>query len=123
DSNYITLQWSDPLGKSANDYDLYVLSADGTQVVASSSNIQNGNQDPYEIVNPQSISSRVIIVLYSGQARFLNLKTNINGPLQAALEINTNGQIFGHAAAQNAYGVAAVDAQGRNNLFTIGSPN
>lgn len=123
DSNYITLQWSDALGKSANDYDLYVLSADGTQVVASSSNIQNGNQDPYEIVNPQSISSRVIIVLYSGQARFLNLKTNINGPLQAALEINTNGQIFGHAAAQNAYGVAAVDAQGRNNLFTIGSPN
>lgn len=123
DSNYITLQWSDPLGKSANDYDLYVLSADGTQVVASSSNIQNGNQDPYEIVNPQSISSRVIIVLYSGQARFLNLKTNINGPLQAAFEINTNGQIFGHAAAQNAYGVAAVDAQGRNNLFTIGSPN
>ena len=123
DSDRIVLQWSDPLGKSINDYDLYVLNAEGTQVVAFSNDPQNGNQDPYEIVNPQAANSRVIIVKYSGQARFLNLKTTVNGSEQSAFEINTNGQTFGHSAAQNAFSVAAVNAQGRNNLFTTGSPN
>ena len=41
------LFWSDPLGASTNDYDLYVLNSGGV-VVASSLNTQNGTQDPYE---------------------------------------------------------------------------
>ncbi len=122
-SDRITLQWSDPMGKSTNDYDLYVLNADGTQVLAASDEYQNGSQDPTEFVNPQAANSRVMIVLYSGQARFLNLKTTVNGSEESAFAVNTNGQIFGHSAAQNAFSVAAVNAQNRNNLFTLGSPN
>src|SRR5437870_6470776 len=42
------LYWSDPLGGSANDYDLFRLNSTGTTVVASSTNIQSGSQHPYE---------------------------------------------------------------------------
>ncbi len=121
-SGLITLQWSDPLGKSTNDYDLYVLSADGTQVVASSTNIQSGRQDPMEMVNSQAANSRVVIVLYKGETRFLNLHTTTSAR-QAVLEINTNGSTWGHSAAINAYSVAAVSAQKRNNLFSISPVN
>ena len=42
DAPTLNLWWSDPLGGSANDYDLFVLSKDGTAVVASSRNPQTG---------------------------------------------------------------------------------
>jgi hypothetical protein len=47
-TNVITLQWSDPWGSSANDYDLYLFNPNLTQLVAVSTNIQNGVQDPFE---------------------------------------------------------------------------
>src|SRR4051794_31312422 len=57
------LSWSDPLGGSANDYDLFRLSADGTAVVASSTNIQSGTQDPYEqLSGPGTVGERLVIV-------------------------------------------------------------
>src|SRR6185436_18459250 len=43
------LFWSDPLGASSNDYDLFVTNVGGA-VVGSSTNIQSGTQDPYESV-------------------------------------------------------------------------
>ncbi|HEY9601769.1 MAG TPA: S8 family serine peptidase [Allocoleopsis sp.] len=122
-SDIITLQWSDPQGKSANDYDLYVLNANGTRVIGASTSIQDGNQDPYEIVNPKAANSRIVIVLYKGESRFLHLATNTSSPTEPVLSVNTNGAIFGHAAAANAFAVAAVSAQNRSNLFTIGSPS
>jgi len=44
------LYWSDPLGASSNDYDLFRLDSTGTTVLASGTNIQSGTQDPYEQV-------------------------------------------------------------------------
>jgi hypothetical protein len=44
-----TLKWSDPLGKSNNDYDLFLVDSDG-QIVGTSNDDQTGTQDPYEIV-------------------------------------------------------------------------
>ena len=41
----IVLFWSDPLGGSANDYDIFVLDGAGAAVLASSTNIQSGTQD------------------------------------------------------------------------------
>ncbi|HYX27514.1 MAG TPA: hypothetical protein VE863_03025, partial [Pyrinomonadaceae bacterium] len=60
-TSLLNLHWSDPLGASNNDYDLFVLNSTGTSVLASSTNIQNGTQDPYE----QSIAfanSRVVVL-------------------------------------------------------------
>jgi subtilisin family serine protease len=118
ESGPITLQWSDPIGQSANDYDIYVLNSEGTAVIGSSDDIQDGNDDPFEIVNPQRLNSQAIVVQYSGQPRFLNLNTN-----RGRLAINTRGQVWGHAAAVNAISVAAVNAQGVTSPFVGGAAN
>jgi hypothetical protein len=115
----ITLQWSDPYGKSANDYDLYVLNSSGTQVVAASTDGQSGNGDPFEVVNAQSSGAQVIIVKYSGEPRYLHLNTN-----RGRLAINTRGQTWGHSAAVNAFSVAAVNvATAKGSRFTGGAAN
>jgi len=104
--NPINLYWSDPLGGSSNDYDLFRLSADGTTVTASSTNIQNGTQDPYEQIGPSTAGSRFVIVKKTGAAdRFLHLNAN-----RGRFSIATSGQTHGHAAAANAYGCAATRA-------------
>ena len=71
----INLFWSDPLGVSANDYDLFVLNSTGTSVLASSTNIQSGTQDPFEQVSSvNSTNNRVVILQRNGAAaRFLHL--------------------------------------------------
>ena len=46
------LFWSDPLGASTNDYDLFILDTNGANIVSSSTTVQNGTQDPYEIASP-----------------------------------------------------------------------
>src|SRR5262245_26243298 len=111
-SRLINLYWSDPLGGSSNDYDLFLLSADGTAVVSSSTNIQTGSQDPYEQVSRDSTAppfpagSRIVIVKKTGEEdRFLHLNTN-----RGRLSIATAGQTHGHAAAANAFGCAATPA-------------
>jgi hypothetical protein len=108
----ITLYWSDPLGGSSNDYDLFRLNTAGTAVSASSTNIQNGTQDPIEQVSQSMAAPRIVIVKSSKpdtQARFLHLETN-RGRLQFA----TPGVTHGHAAVDSvgAYGVAASPAMG-----------
>ena len=45
----IVLQWADPLGASANDYDLFLINEDG-DVIASSTDTQDGTQDPIESI-------------------------------------------------------------------------
>src|SRR5947207_1381766 len=65
----INLFWSDPLGISANDYDLVVLNSTGTSVLASSTNIQSGTQDPLEQVSASGINStdnRIVILQKTG---------------------------------------------------------
>jgi hypothetical protein len=42
----ITLHWSDPLGGSSNDYDLFLLNADGTAVVRSSTKYSKRDAGP-----------------------------------------------------------------------------
>src|SRR3954447_7397902 len=103
------LSWSDPLGGSANDYDLFRLNASGTAVVASSTNIQSGTQDPYEQLNgPGSVGDRLVIVKKAAAAgRFLHLATN-----RGVLSFATAGEPHGHAAAAAAFDVPATPAAG-----------
>ena len=100
--------WSDPLGGSGNDYDIFRLNTAGTTVAASSTNIQNGNDDPYEQMSNSTASPRIVIVKKTGAAaRFLHLNTN-----RGQLSIATAGQTHGHAATSNifTFGVAATYA-------------
>ncbi|MCW5971098.1 MAG: S8 family serine peptidase [Blastocatellales bacterium] len=101
----VILQWSDPLGASNNDYDLYVLNNAETQLLAASVDVQNGTQDPFEFVLPQLAGRRIVIARYSGENRFLHLNTN-----RGRLAIPTDGQLHGHAAGAAAFAVAATPA-------------
>ncbi len=112
----IVLQWTDPWGKSANDYDLFLIDADNN-VLASSTNTQDGNQDPIEFISGSCandrVGTRLVIVKNAGAAdRYLRLNYARGG-----LAITTVGQTFGHPASQDAVGVAAVSAAGLDRAF------
>ena len=101
----VALFWSDPLGGSANDYDLYIVNSTGTAIVDASTDIQNGSQDPFEAVFFPG-GSRVLIFRKTGAAPRA-VHVNIFG---ARLAINTAGQTYGHSAAADAFSVAATPA-------------
>ncbi|MFC5090298.1 S8 family peptidase [Amycolatopsis plumensis] len=111
----VTLFWSDPWGRSANDYDLFILNSSGS-VVASSENAQSGSQNPYEIASVPTSGSgyKVAVVKYSGADRFIALNV-IRGRFVASGSLkafSTNGVTNGHSAAVNAFSVAAAPAAG-----------
>lgn len=100
----MSLDWSDPLGGSGNDYDLYILNSTLTTVVTSATNVQSGTQDPHEQTTVTVAANRRAVVLQKTGAanRFLHLNTN-----RGALSLATNGTTYGHSAPANAYAVAA----------------
>ena len=46
----VGLFWSDPQGASSNDYDLYMMSPNLDEVLDASTDVQDGSQDPFEIL-------------------------------------------------------------------------
>ena len=115
----VDLHWNDPIGKSANDYDVYVLDSAGN-VVASSNNTQNGNDDPYESINSLGTGDRIVVVKFSGAARYLRLSAG-----RAYLTYSTTGVTYGHNAsgASNAFSVAATWVRSSAAPFSGGAAN
>ena len=112
------LFWSDPLGASTNDYDLYMLDSFG-DIVYSSQNAQTGTQNPYEhIADPAQYSAGyyLVVTLYSGTNRFIHLDFG-----RGILDWATPGCIRGHNAcdAQNSFTVAATPAA---TAYASGNP-
>ncbi len=102
----VDLFWSDPLGASANDYDVFVYDAQG-QLTGSGTNYQSGSEDPFEYVPYAEAGDRIVIVKTAGAAaRFMHLDAN-----GAVLTHGTPGSVRGHccSGAANAFCVAAVD--------------
>ena len=103
------LWWSDPLGKSGNDYDLYISDYFGN-IKASSTNDQTGTQDPHEAIRDTSnILPGDYIYIYktAGADRYLFLFS-----AKGVNEYATNGATHSHNAsgALNALTVAATPA-------------
>jgi hypothetical protein len=110
-----TLQWSDPLGLSDNDYDLFLTNRRGTVLFGASTDLQGGAGDPFEsIASGFNDAGRQLIIVRSpeSQDRYIHLNTN-----RGRLEHATTGQISGHAAARGAIAAAAVDARGSSAGF------
>ena len=112
------LQWADPLGGSGNDYDLFLVDADDN-VLASSTDVQDGTQDPIELIDSAGSDYKdafLVVVKASGAAnRYLRLDT-----IRGQLEVATSGQTAGHKAAENTVTVGAVDvstAAGSGGVF------
>jgi hypothetical protein len=122
-SEGLSLKWSDPLGASSNDYDLFILDSTGTTVKAFSVSNQTGTQDPFEFIGINcsggycpSAGDELVVVLFNGVARALHLDTE-----RGRLSIATTGATFGHNAGQNTVSVAATywdSAQVGTTLFT-----
>lgn len=103
-----SLHWSDPLGASGNDYDVFVLSPDLQHVLDAGTNVQNGDDNPFEITGLIFPDDRIVVWKANAAApRHLHLNT-----LRGVLNLGTGGQTHGHSAAVGAYSVAAV------NVFT-----
>ena len=116
----VVLQWSDPLENSANDYDLFLVDGDGN-VISSSTNTQDGSQDPFESISTGFFAyrdARLVIVKVKGDDRYLRLQT-----FHRKLEIATAGNTYGHPGAENAVSVGEVDvrdAGGAGGVFDGG---
>src|SRR5262249_6276023 len=117
----ISFWWADPLGASTNDYDLYVLDPTGATIVASSTNVQNGTQDPYEEIDSASTGSRLVVFQKAGAKDVFFHISNYRGLLAVA----TSGETHGHSTASGGstpsgmYGVAATPAA----VTPFGGPN
>jgi hypothetical protein len=100
------LWWADPLGGSANDYDLFNLDSTGSFILDASTDIQDGTQDPIEAVFDEPEGNRVVVFKNNGaEDRFFHLDT-----LGGGLAVATAGQLHGHAAAALAFAVGATPA-------------
>ena len=129
-SRIFSLKWSDPLGGSGNDYDLFIVNAAGTAVKAFSAALQDGTQDPAEILQGTSDTTsanyilagdKVVVVLYAGAARALHV-----GSHRGVLQAGTSGAVYGHNGANSAISAAAVywnAARTGTQPFTGGAAN
>jgi subtilisin family serine protease len=121
----VDLFWNDPLGDSTsanpnrkrNEYDLFILDADGN-VVSTGNTVMQGTQDPHQTATAQ-IGQKVLIFQPPGtEGRFLHLDTN-----RGSLQVGTAGSTHGHNAsgADNAFTVASVSAEHRTQPFSGGT--
>jgi subtilisin-like proprotein convertase family protein len=109
----VTLWWADALLSSANDYDLYLFDAAG-DVTNFSQDVQNGDDDPFEILATGAGSGqRLAVVKFAGADRYLQL-TAFRGRFVNSADgltgFSTPGVTRGHSAAVNAFSVAATPA-------------
>lgn len=114
-----SLDWSDPLGASNNDYDLFVVNSAGTTVKAASTNIQNGMIDPHEEIGSTAFTRAAgdrLVIFKSSTAAVRALSLNANG---GRLTVFTTGNTHGHSCAADAYGVAAAAASAGNTVSGV----
>lgn len=108
----VALHWSDPFATAANDYDLYVLTGDLSEVLRFSNDTQDGSggdDDAVEIVsffgNGAANGERIVVARAAGEDRLFNLIAFRGEVLHATREA-----LRGHAAAAGALAIAAAPA-------------
>ena len=119
-SQGVTLHWADPAGRSANDYDLFILDESLSEVLDFSTDEQNGDDDAFEGTKKVFLGDRIVVLRNErAESRFLRLSA-VGGPLRHT----TGGCARGHSAAAGAFAVAAVDiATAKGGAFTGGAAN
>jgi subtilisin family serine protease len=119
----IVLQWANPFGAAADDYDLYLFQANTDELVTLSALVQNGNDDPIEPIvfgceSDTGCVGDLQISLFAGAAQPLKLFC-VGCDLD---EFNTpGGSIFGHPAVPEVLAVAASPAGAPTTLQPFSS--
>ena len=124
------LQWNDPFGGSANDYDIYIFDVDGDLAGEPGSDFpigapgveeQDGDDDPLEVAfvvnefpGPTPVGTikgffMVIDRFFADPNKLLELQFNGFFAVDPSKNI-ADGSIFGHAASRGAMAVAATGA-------------
>jgi len=103
------LQWNDRFGASVNDYDLGIFDA-ALNLVAASTGVQDGTQDPLEVAGVINTSgsaqiAKVAIQKSSGADRVLEMFCLGGGSQQYV----TDGSVVGQAALPEVVAVGAID--------------
>jgi subtilisin family serine protease len=106
------LQWDDPFGRADDNYDLLLVDQNRNPIAVSDS-VQNGSQDPLEIVTRSNNSATtevdgLVIERARGDTRTLELFCVRD--VQGMEYVTPTSSIFGHAAVAEAVTVAAIDA-------------
>ena len=119
------LQWADPLGAAADDYDLYAIDASGN-VVGFSNDAQDGDDDPYESMFLPNADrpSRLVVVKFRGASRYLKLSVPDGrfGADGEARAYTSPGVTRGHSTVPAAVSVAAVPAAAPSSDHETGDP-
>jgi hypothetical protein len=118
------LEWSDQPGLSGNNYDLYLFDGDSFAQLDASTKIQNGNDQPFEMVDwtnntGKTVHAQIWINRKTGAAsRELELFTLGN----TGLNFQTTGDaIFGQQAVPGVIAVAAASAGSPSSVEAFSS--
>ncbi|MEW6145386.1 MAG: S8 family serine peptidase [Thermodesulfobacteriota bacterium] len=124
-SSVVVLQWSNPFGEASDDYDLFLVDPDTAEIISSSTDTQDGDDDPIEIASisnegPGTGFYDIVINKFSGEDQTLEIFFNLGGD---PLEFNVpEDSVYGHPAAP---GVIAVGAtfNGEVDFFSSEGPS
>jgi subtilisin family serine protease len=123
----VILQWNDRFGKSSNDYDLFLTNVtQGGIQVDSSTGLQDGNDDPIEIVVASNSTSSFVqfalfINRFSGEPKTLEIF--FDGPV-IIIEDQFNvpeDSVFGHASVPGVITVGAIPADNPSTIEVFSS--
>jgi subtilisin-like proprotein convertase family protein len=107
----IVLHWADPGSldnpQSSNDYDVFVLSSDLRDVIVASTDVQDGDDLPFEFLGFLVPSEFRVVVAATPTAAVRAVRLQI---FDGELGIGTGGSVGGHAGSASAFAVGAVDA-------------
>ena len=113
ESVMVPLFWANPLGGATDDYDLYLFDSVGN-VTDFSQQVQNGTQDPSEILRTGfGAGQRLAVVKFSGADRYFQLSAFRGRYADSADGLKahvTPGMTRGHSATDHAFSTGAAPA-------------
>lgn len=124
-TSIVVLQWSNPFGEASDDYDLFLVDPDTSEIISSSTDVQNGDDDPIEVAGisndgPGTGFFDIVINKFSGEDQTLEIFFNQSG---TPVEFNVSGNsVYGHPAAPGVISVGAT-FEGDVDFFSSEGPS
>lgn len=124
-TSIVVLQWSNPFGEASDDYDLFLVDPDTADILASSTDTQNGDDDPIEVAaisndGPGTGFFDIVINKFSGEDQTLEIFFNQGG---TPVEFNVSeNSVYGHPAAPGVISVGAT-FEGDVDFFSSEGPS
>jgi hypothetical protein len=110
------LQWNEEMGMASQNFDLYLVAGDPLGIVAGSTLVQDGNDDPFEFFSIINTATQNIQVSFSIAFAGIGTPTNqlelfvLSGPQSVDDDSTSSDTIFGHPAVEEVISCAAINA-------------